>query len=80
MRIRILMFGPIAEAAGCAEADLELPPGSRAGEVAATLQREHPGLLTGGAYVLAVNAAYAAADRELTDGDEVALIPPVSGG
>ena len=80
MRIRVLLFGPIADAVGRSEADLDLDDGARAGDVAPALERDHPDLVTGGAFALAVNAAYASAEQELVDGDEVALIPPVSGG
>lgn len=80
MRIRVLMFGPIADAVGRDEVVLELAEGARAGDVAPALRERHPELVAGGAHALAVNATYAEADRPLVDGDEVALIPPVSGG
>jgi len=38
------------------------------------------GLLRGGTLLVAVNREYAAADTVLSDGDEVALLPPVTGG
>lgn len=70
------LFAGLRERAGTGERGLELPGGSRAGDVWAPLGlgEQPPGLL------YAVNRAYAPADHPLEDGDEVALIPPVSGG
>jgi MoaE-MoaD fusion protein len=66
----------VRERAGTATRRLELPGDARAGDVWAALElgEEPPGL------VYAVNREYAERERELSDGDEVALIPPVSGG
>ena len=77
MRVRVLRFGPLAEAAGRDAVDVELPDGATVGDV--------PGLVDGlpealWALAYAVNASYASAETALSDGDEVALIPPVSGG
>ena len=77
MRIRVRLFAALRERAGFAERDLELPAGARVADVWASLPElgEQPeGLL------YALNREYAAADRELQDGDELALVPPVSGG
>ena len=70
------LFAGLREQAGTAGRELELPPGSRLGDVwpELGLGDEPEGLL------YAVNKDYAAGDRLLADGDEVALIPPVSGG
>ena len=64
------------EQAGTATRQLELPAEARVGDVWAALGLgdEPPGLL------YAVNREYAGRERGLADGDEVALIPPVSGG
>lgn len=77
MQVRVLLFGPLAEAAGRDTVDVELPDGATVGDV--------PGLVDGlpeafRSLAYAVNASYAQSDRALSDGDEVALIPPVSGG
>jgi MoaE-MoaD fusion protein len=76
MRVTVKLFAGLRERAGWAERELELQPGALVGHVwgALGLADEPPGLL------YAVNRAYAGRDRELADGDEVALIPPVSGG
>jgi len=78
MRVRIRLFAQLRERAGTSELELELPEGARvrdalaAGPVAA--------LAEGLPLVLAVNREYAAPDAALAPDDELALIPPVSGG
>jgi molybdopterin synthase catalytic subunit len=77
VRISVRLFAALRERAGAAQRELELPPGARAGDVWQALPElgaEPPGVL------YAVNQEYVAADTELADGDELALIPPVSGG
>lgn len=76
MQLSIRLFAGLRERAGTGARELELPAGARLGDVwqALDLGDEPAGLL------YAVNKRYAGADAELADGDEVALIPPVSGG
>jgi molybdopterin synthase catalytic subunit len=76
MQIRVRLFAGLREQAGAGVRELELPSGSRLGDVWSRLGlgEEPEGLL------YAVNKEYAAGDRRLADGDEIALIPPVSGG
>ena len=70
------LFAGLRERAGSGTRELELAEGARAGEVWAALDLgEEPGGL-----LLAVNHEYAPRDCPLAEGDEVALIPPVSGG
>lgn len=81
MRIRVRLFAVLRDAAGVGEVELELPDGATAREVANPLAEQYPGIarhLPRIAY--AVNRNYAPPDAPLQDGDEVALIPPVSGG
>ena len=76
VRVVVKLFAALRERAGAAERVLELDAGTRAGDVWAAL-----GL--GGApegLLYAVNREYADPETPLGDGDEVALIPPVSGG
>jgi molybdopterin synthase catalytic subunit/molybdopterin converting factor small subunit len=72
--IRVRLFAGLREQAGWSERELE--GAERVADIwpALGLGEEPPGLL------YAVNRQYADRDRELADGDEVALIPPVSGG
>lgn len=76
MKITVKLFAGLRERAGTGERQVELPEGARLAEVWATLGigDEPEGLL------YAVNKEYAGPDTELAPGDEVALIPPVSGG
>ena len=76
MTVRVRLFAALRERAGTGEVELELPEGSRVGDALARL-----GDLAGGTrLVIAVNREYADADAPLAAGDELALIPPVSGG
>jgi molybdopterin synthase catalytic subunit len=74
--ITVKLFAGLRERAGESQRDLELDAGARVADVWAPLGlgEEPEGLL------YAVNKAYAPPDRRLSEGDEVALIPPVSGG
>jgi molybdopterin synthase catalytic subunit/molybdopterin converting factor small subunit len=76
MRVTVRLFAGLRERAGTGRRDVELDRGARAGDVWALLGLgdEPAGLL------YAVNRAYVDRDSELAEGDEVALIPPVSGG
>jgi molybdopterin synthase catalytic subunit len=72
----VRLFAGLRERAGSGEREVELPEGSRVYDAWAALGlgAEPPGL----AY--AVNRQYADHDQALADGDELAVIPPVSGG
>jgi molybdopterin synthase catalytic subunit len=76
VKVRVRLFAGLRERAGTGLVELELPDGAVVADVYPTLSLgdEPPGLL------FAVNRAYAARDARLGPGDEVALIPPVSGG
>ena len=76
MRVRVRLFAALREHAGTGERDLELADGATVADVwpALALGPEPQGLL------YAVDGKYASGDRALAAGDEVALIPPVSGG
>jgi molybdopterin synthase catalytic subunit/molybdopterin converting factor small subunit len=76
VRVTVKLFAGLRERAGAGERELELPDGARVADVWAPLGLgdQPPGLL------YAVNKTYAEPARPLAEGDEVALIPPVSGG
>ena len=77
MRVVVKLFAGLRERAGTGERRLELPDGALASDVWPELglgEEEPAGLL------YAVNREYAEAEHPLAEGDEVALIPPVSGG
>lgn len=66
----------LRERAGAGEVTLELPEGARVGDAIRGLGEVARGIPV----VMAVNREYAAEERVLDAGDELALIPPVSGG
>jgi len=76
MRVQVRLFAALRERAGSGKQEVELPEGASAADVwsALDLGEEPAGL------VFAVNRAYTGRDQPLAEGDEVALIPPVSGG
>jgi MoaE-MoaD fusion protein len=76
VKVAVKLFAGLRERAGSGEHELELADGACAGDVwrALDLGDEPDGLL------YAVNREYAGRERRLAEGDEVALIPPVSGG
>jgi molybdopterin synthase sulfur carrier subunit len=81
MRVTVRLFARLREIAGTAELAREVAAGATIGGVWRQLTVEFPAL---GPYERAissaVNADYARMDTELRDGDEVAFLPPVSGG
>jgi molybdopterin synthase catalytic subunit len=76
MQVRVRLFAGLRERAGAGELELELPEGSL---VRDALERMSS-LTAGVPVVMAVNREYAGAEQTLSAGDELALIPPVSGG
>jgi molybdopterin synthase catalytic subunit len=83
MLVRVLYFARAREVAGAAEESLELPGGCGTAALLAALRARHPGLEgVLRSCVFAVNQEYVALDQEvpLKEGDEVAIIPPLSGG
>jgi molybdopterin converting factor subunit 1 len=76
MRVRIQLFAGLRERAGASEVALELPEGARVADALAQLQHVTGDLPV----VMAVNQEYADEQALLATGDELALIPPVSGG
>ena len=60
--------------------ELEIEAGTTASALLERLRHEIPAMAAAGRISLAVNEEYCEPEHELRDGDEVALIPPVSGG
>lgn len=80
-RIRVRLFAIQRELAGAREIALELAPGATIEAAWAALVERHPVLAPGRLSVrFARNGEYADPETALTDGDELAIIPPVSGG
>jgi molybdopterin synthase catalytic subunit len=76
MTVRVRLFAMLRERAGRDELQLELPEGARVSDALAAVEDLAGGL----SLVIAVNREYARPDQRLAPGDELALIPPVSGG
>jgi molybdopterin converting factor subunit 1 len=76
VEVTVRLFAMLRERAGVPELKLELPDGARVSDALASLE----GLAEGIPLVMAVNREYADAGQVLDPGDELALIPPVSGG
>lgn len=74
--VSVRLFAVLRKRAGADCIELELPAGSRVRDALAALDH----LAEGMTLVLAVNREYAADTQELFEGDELALVPPVSGG
>lgn len=81
MRVTVRLFGSIREAAGAKELHVQLADDATAATVRALLAARHPEIAAFGPRLrISVNRELVAEDARLADGDEVALLPPVSGG
>jgi len=81
LNVTVRLFAIYREKAGTTELVLELPEGADVGHLAGEMRRRYPAITRDpSAIVVAVNQEYADHDHVLSDGDEAALIPPVSGG
>jgi MoaE-MoaD fusion protein len=81
LRVRVRLFAMQREIAGTREVELDLPAAASVEDAWSALVERFPRLAPGRPAVrFARNGAYTAADTPLADGDEVAMIPPVSGG
>jgi len=79
--VTVRYFAAIRESIGSRAETRELPDGTTAGELIEALVADHPAIdRMRRASRIMLNHDYADLDRVLRDGDEVALIPPVSGG
>ena len=81
MRVTVRLFARLRELAGRESWDIELPAGSTAADAWASVAADTPTLAPfDRAISVAVNASFARMSRPLTEGDDVAFLPPVSGG
>ncbi len=81
MKLRYRMFGSLAQATGLREDEIELPDSSNAEDLVRAVGTVYPVLASLLERVsVAVNLEVVPADRLLAPSDEVALLPPVSGG
>ena len=81
LRIRVRLFAMQRETAGMRELRLEVPVGSTIDDAWSAVVEVVPALAPGRASLrFALNGSYEDTDAALADGDEIACIPPVSGG
>jgi molybdopterin converting factor subunit 1 len=81
MRVTVRLFARLRDIAGAAELTRDIPQGATIRSVWRQLAGEYPGLEDYERSISsAVNEDYARMDQVLSEGDEVAFLPPVSGG
>lgn len=80
MRVSVRLFAGLRERAGADRLEVDLPEGARVADVLAAMAATPVGALRPRECVVAVNREYAAPDAPVRAGDEIALVPPVSGG
>ncbi|SFG40036.1 MoaD/ThiS family protein [Pontibacter chinhatensis] len=80
MNINVLAFGIAKDIFGASAIEVELPEAGTVTDLRSKLEEKYPRLKQLASYMIAVNDAYAADGDALQQQDEVAIIPPVSGG
>ncbi len=81
MRVRVLFFGPLKDLVGTSSEEIDLPAGSDLRAVFDRYQARQPRLgELARSIVLARNREFAPPATPVSDGDEIAFLPPVSGG
>ncbi len=78
MRVQVLLFALFREQAGQARLELDLPEGATVADAKTLLEKQYPVQLSGG--LAAINERLAQPGDVLRNGDELAFLPPVSGG
>ena len=80
MTIHVLAFGIAKEILGGSSVAITLPGTSTINTLRQQLENQYIGLKKLTSFMIAVNGEYASPEQILKPGDEVAIIPPVSGG
>lgn len=80
MKVNVLAFGIAKEIVGGSTVEVELTEDATVAELRDELEEQYPRLAQLVSYMIAVNNEYAVADNALQQRDEIAIIPPVSGG
>jgi molybdopterin converting factor subunit 1 len=79
--VKVLLFGAAADRAGTRQTELSVSEGTTLGDMWPALVNRHPSLAPmRDTLAFAVNGEYARAENKVSPGDEVAVLPPVSGG
>jgi molybdopterin converting factor subunit 1 len=81
MRVTIRLFAQLRDLTGHGAWDADVPPGASVGDVWREFASQHPSIVPFERTVsCAVNASFARMTARVADGDEIAFLPPVSGG
>ena len=80
MKVTILAFGIIKDIFGTRQIELEIPDAFTISELRVVLNKQYPGLTKLSSFLVALNNEYAGQQQIITHSDEIAIIPPVSGG
>ena len=80
MKLRILAFGIARDIVGSASAEMELSAVADIQSLRTELEERYPKLKQLRSFMLALNSEYAIGPEQLNENDEIAIIPPVSGG
>ena len=80
MEITLLAFGIVKDIFKSHSIKMELPEGATTADLKALLNSKHPELHQLTTYMIAVNNEYSPQNEVIHEGDEIAIIPPVSGG
>lgn len=79
--VKVLLFGAAADRAGVRQTEVPVNGSVTLGEFWPSITDRHPGLVPmRDTLAFAVNGEYARMEDEVSPGDEVAVLPPVSGG
>jgi molybdopterin synthase sulfur carrier subunit len=80
MKVKILAFGVAKDIFGSSSIDLNIDREPTISALRSLLEESYPRLKKLASYLVAVNNEYASANQLISDVDEIAIIPPVSGG
>lgn len=80
MKITVLGFGIAKEIFGSSEIHLDVNEGLNVGDLRSVLEEKYPQLNKLKSYMLAIDEEYAEDSQIINSGNEIAVIPPVSGG
>jgi molybdopterin synthase catalytic subunit len=80
VRVSVRLFAGLRERAGGPHVEVDLPEGASVADLLAAMGATPVGALSPGQCVVAINREYAEPGAPVHAGDEIALVPPVSGG
>jgi molybdopterin converting factor small subunit len=80
MEIKVLAFGIVKEIFSNSSVTVALTEGATVSELTLVLAEKYPAIKNLSSFAVTINGRYGAADELINAGDEIAIIPPVSGG